>query len=178
MRDERFNDFLGEGSEYIDRNGFVFVCDITNLKSFDSVLNIIQKMEEIEKTNNLNYSKMILFNKYDKVDVTKFNEEIESRRTLIEEYQNNKHRIDMFRVSALTEYGLIEAFRRFLYRIHQELRNISQNDGIEDPDEEEIVKFKPQCIDKANSCTKSLFCGKALFFCGAESDDESDDNDE
>ena len=178
MRDERFNDFLGEGSEYIDRNGFVFVCDITNLKSFDSVLNIIQKMEEIEKTNNLNYSKMILFNKYDKVDVTKFNEEIESRRTIIEEYQNNKHRIDMFRVSALTEYGLIEAFRRFLYRIHQELRNISQNDGIEDPDEEEIVKFKPQCIDKANSCTKSLFCGKALFFCGADSDDENEDNDE
>ena len=123
--------------------------------------------------NSENYN-LDLSNIYDELS----NEEIESRRSLIEEYQNNKHRIDMFRVSALTEYGLIEAFRRFLYRIHQELRNISQNDGIEDPDEEEIVKFKPQCIDKANSCTKSLFCGKALFFCGAESDDESDDNDE
>jgi GTPase SAR1 family protein len=176
MRDEMLNDFLGENSEYIDRNGFVFVCDITNIKSYESVIKVIEKMRDIEKTNNLNYQKMIIFNKCDKLDRNKFNEEMERKRNEIEELKN-KFKIDFFRVSALTGYGIEEAFRRFLYKIYQEQRNESQNDGIDDPDEEDVLKFKPQCIDKANSCTKSIFCGKALFFCGGDDDDENDSDD-
>ena len=63
----------------------------------------------------------------------------------------------------------------FLSKIHQEQKNQKQNDGIQEPDEEDDMKvFKPGCVDNLNSCSKSIFCGKTMFSCGNQDDNDED----
>ena len=49
MQEEILMDNLGYDSEYIERSGFVFVCDCKNKSNLDTVIKIIEKMLEIER---------------------------------------------------------------------------------------------------------------------------------
>lgn len=157
---------LGYSSPLIERSGFVFVCDCENPKTVDSIVKIIEKLQEIEKTNNLIYPKMILFNKSDKMNERTFKEDMKEYQGMLENFKT-KFKIECVRVSALTGNGIVEAFTRFLGKIHQEKRDQKQNDGIAEPDDEDDMKlFKPQCVDNLNMCSKNMFCGNKLFSCG------------
>ena len=67
-KDEIFMESIGIESEHISRVGFVFVCEIKNESSIKSVIKIIEKLHEIEKSNNLMCTKMIMFNKTDIIE--------------------------------------------------------------------------------------------------------------
>ena len=176
MQEEILMDNLGYDSEYIERSGFVFVCDCKNKSNLDTVIKIIEKMLEIEKSNNFVFPKLLLFNKYDKVSKMELAEYIQKKSTQLQSFQG-KFKMDVLYVSALTGHGIDSAFKRFLSRIHQEMKNIKQNDGIEEPEDQDDEKFfKPQCMDNLNSCTKNIFCGKRIFTCGEKSDSEEEDN--
>lgn len=174
VKDEILQESLGVESEYINRGGFVFVCDCENLQSLDTIIKIIEKLQEIEKSNNLIYQKMLLFNKSDKINDKTFKENYKKYFTVLESFKG-KFKIEALRVSALTGQGILESFKMFLSKIHQEQKNQKQNDGINEPDEEEDFKvFKPGCVDNLNSCSKSIFCGKRLFSCGEKEDSEDE----
>ena len=71
------------------------------------------------------------------------------------EHFRSKFKIESLMVSALTGQGLIEAFKLFLSKIHQEQKNQKQNDGIQEPDDDEELKlYKPGCTDKTNPIHK------------------------
>ena len=174
IKEEIFMETMAYESEDIQRGGFVFVCDSENDKSLEQVIKIIEKLQEIEKSNNLIYPKMLLFNKSDKVNEKTFKESIKKYQNALESFKG-KFKIESLRVSALTGQGIIESFKMFLSKIHQEQKNQKQNDGIQEPDEEDDMKvFKPGCVDNLNSCSKSIFCGKTMFSCGNQDDNDED----
>lgn len=174
VKDEILEESLGTESEYINRGGFVFVCDCEKPETLDTIVKMIEKLQEIEKSNNLIYQKMLLFNKNDKINEQIFKEKFKKYLTVLENFKG-KFKIDALRVSALTGQGIIESFKMFLSKIHQEQKNQRQNDGISEPDEEEDFKvFKPGCVDNLNSISKSIFCGKRLFSCGEKEDSEDE----
>ncbi|MCQ2817808.1 MAG: ADP-ribosylation factor-like protein [archaeon] len=166
MEEEILLDNLGYESEVIPRLGFVFVCDCEKLNTFDSVEKVIEKLQEIEKSNNLKYPKLILFNKSDKVDEEEFKEYIHKKQAALETF-SGKYRMDILRVSALTGNGIVEAFKSFLTKIHQEQQNKKQNEGINEPEGDEDEKdIAITCNDKLASFSKKAFCGRNLFSCG------------
>ena len=164
---------IGIESEHISRVGFVFVCEIKNESSIKSVIKIIEKLHEIEKSNNLICTKMIMFNKTDIIEENEFNETIVKFPELKEFI--TKYKIDISKVSALTGRGISDSFINFLNKIHQEQRNQQQNDGINEPDNEAGI-YKAGCIDELNSVSKKIFCGRSLFTCGEHNDDDDDDD--
>lgn len=163
--EELLFDNLGYESENIPRSGFIFVCDCENLKTFDTVEKIIEKLEEIEKSNNLKYPKMILFNKSDRIKDDEFKEYVQKKQSVLETFKG-KSKIDILKVSALTGHGVTESFKMFCTRIHQEEQNKKQNEGINEPDDDKDKIFEAGCSDKAAFYSKKIFCGKNLFSCG------------
>ena len=175
MNEEILKDSLGYGSSFIERNGFVFVCDCVKENTMETVFKLIENMNKIEKSNNLIYPKMILFNMMDKVSEKEFYKFIENKVNVIENYRS-KYKIDIFRVSALTGQGIEDSIKKFVRGIHQEISNASQNNGVEEQEEDDAVNFNPDFVDKLNSCTKNIMCGNRIFSCGQNSgsEDESD----
>ena len=175
IRDEILMDTIGYESEYIQRGGFIFVCDCENDKTLEQVIKVIEKLQEIEKSNNLIYPKLLLFNKCDKIVEKTFKENMKKYQRALEHFRS-KFKIESLMVSALTGQGLIEAFKLFLSKIHQEQKNQRQNDGIQEPDDDEELKlYKPGCTDKINSCSKTICCGKPMFSCFNKNNDDDDD---
>lgn len=165
-KEEIFMDVLGQVSKHIERSGFIFVCDCENSKSVESILKIIEKLQEIEKTNNLIYPKVILFNKCDKLNEKTFKENMRQYAGMLENF-NSKFKIRSIRVSAMTGQGIEETFKAFLSKIHQEIKTKRQNDGIAEPVEDEELKiYQPLCVDNLNSCSKKVLCGNRIFVCG------------
>ena len=172
-KDEIFMESIGIESEHISRVGFVFVCEIKNEGSIKSVIKIIEKLHEIEKSNNLICTKMIMFNKTDIIEENEFNETIVKFPELKEFI--TKYKIDISKVSALTGRGISDSFINFLNKIHQEQRNQQQNDGINEPDDIAHEYDHIGCIDNMNSMSKKIFCGRSLFTCGEHSEEDDDD---
>jgi Ni2+-binding GTPase involved in maturation of urease and hydrogenase len=118
--------------EKIERRGFILVCDCSDVKSFEDIIQIISKLYHIEKTNNLTfyYPKCVFINKHDKLsDKVKANLKIMTAEL---DLWKKKCNLEYFKVSALTNEGLVEHFRKYLSRIHQVMVEDDQNDGFSD----------------------------------------------
>ena len=116
----------------IERRGFILICDCTDLKTIEDLKIIIDKLNQIEKTNNLIYPKCILINKIDKIDKEKL-------KIIIKDFEvlRTKFKIDICKISALTNYGVVESFKKFISKIHQQEADNKQNEGYEDQDQDE-----------------------------------------
>lgn len=150
----------------IERKGFVFVCDCSDAKSISNMIKIIDKQLEIEKTTNVSIHKIILFNKSDKiVNEKEFKAMMKKYKGVLEKYKK-KNKIDSYRVSSLTNSGISSAIKKFISKIHQEIKYTSLNEEIDDPEDDIDLKlFHPLCSDKLNSCSKQICCGAKLFMC-------------
>lgn len=181
LEQEILLDNLGYPSEIIERNGFVFVCDCSDSSNMETIFKLIEKLQEVEKSNNLNYPKMLLFNMCDKVNEDEFYEFIQKKSGDIENYKN-KFKFEVFRVSALTGQGIDEAFKKFLGVIHENKSNEKQNEGINQDDDEEERDLKLDTIDSCNHCLKKYSCGKAsiptCFYNCARNQNEDDEEEE
>lgn len=155
----------------IERQGYLLVVDITEPQSLEDAKTIIEKLHQIEKTSNLTYPKCIFINKIDRIIDKK---KIKSFLADVEQLKL-KYKIDIFKVSALNNSSVMESFRKFLSRIHQQLLDKKQNEGLEekdysDSDEEDAIT----CQDKWNSCTRKVCCGTSIFSCGVVDDDDEE----
>lgn len=164
-------------NEQIERNGFIFVCDCLNPKSVSSIIKIIDKFIEIEKTTNISYHKVILFNKCDKLKEKTFKSSMKKFQSILENYKK-KSNINSVRISSLTGQGITNIFRKFLYKIHQDIKYKRQSKPIDDPedDDPELKLFQPMCVDNVNSCSKKLLCGNKLLVCCERNIEEDEDN--
>jgi GTPase involved in cell partitioning and DNA repair len=147
----------------VERKGFIMVCDATDIKSVLDLGVVIDKLTQIEKTNNLVYPKCILLNKIDK-----FQQDKTQLTSIITELNRlkTKYRIKFYKVSALTGKSLLSSLREYLNLIYQ-LENESKNEGFdENEDQEEDDENKIDCTDKLNSCSRKIFCGSTMFTCG------------
>lgn len=174
---EDFNGINILNNDQIERNGFIFVCDCLNPKSVSSIIKIIDKFIEIEKTTNITYHKIILFNKCDKLKEKTFKSTMKKFQSHLENYKK-KLNINSVRVSALTGQGIINIFRKFLYKIYQDIKFSTQSKFIDDQEDEdpELKLFQPMCIDNVNSCSKKVLCGNKLLACCERNIDEDEDN--
>ena len=173
MYEEILNDSLGYGSNFIERNGFVFVCDCVKENTMETVFKLIENMNKIERSNNLFYPKIILFNMSDKVNEKEFYKFIEKKIDVIENYKS-KNKIDIYKVSALTGQCIEDAIKKFVRGIHQDFGYSHQNNGVEEQEEDDAVNFNPDFVDKLNSCTKNIMCGNRIFSCGQDSGSEDE----
>lgn len=146
----------------IERRGFIFVCDCTDPESIKDVTTVIDKLHQIEKSNNLFYPKCILLNKIDKITDK---DKLKNLMKDLDQYKA-KYKLDTCRVSALTNYGINEFFKKFVSKIHQQEIDNKQNEGLEEPDDDEGGDDRVMCTDKLNSCSKKVFCGTKIFTCG------------
>ena len=146
----------------IERQGYILVCDITEPSSLEDIKTIIDKLQQIEKTSNLSYPKCIFINKidrtFDKKKVKAFFTEVEQLK--------QKYKMEVYKVSALNNVGIIESFRKFMAKIHQQLMDEKQNEGMEEKDKSDEEEDPITCQDKLNSCTRKMFCGSRMFSCG------------
>lgn len=160
----------------IERLGFILVCDCVDPNSGKDLEILIDKLHQIEKTNNLIYPKCIFVNKTDKA----VDKETKTKlKTMISELEvfKTKYKLEVFKVSALTNQGIVESFRKFVSKIHQQQVDLKQNEGRDNDNENENdVEFdnNVMCQDRLNSCSKKIFCGTRLFTCGERPDDEDD----
>jgi len=120
----------------IERKGFVFVCDATDDKSADDIITLLDKLNQIEKSNDLTYPKGVFINKVDKADKEKLKKIVEKLDQVKAKYKF----IDVFKTSALTNYGIVESFKKFLSRIHQIEADSKQNEGYEDKSDDDDDK--------------------------------------
>jgi GTPase SAR1 family protein len=117
----------------IEIRGYIFVCDLSDQESINGIDDIIEKLHQIEKSNNLFYPKCIMLNKLDKIT------DKEKLKNIIKTLDNHKskHKCDIFKVSALTNNGITEYFKKFLSKIHQQEIDNKQNEGLDDFEEDE-----------------------------------------
>jgi GTPase Era involved in 16S rRNA processing len=145
-----------------ERKGFVFVCDTTDVKSATDISIVIDKMIQIEKTNNLHYPKCILLNKIDKIQTDKgivmnIMNELNRLKT--------RYKIKYYKVSALNGKYLISSLREFFTSIYQ-LDNENKIEHLDDNLMNMSKEYKINCSDKINLFSKKLFCGSGMFNCG------------
>lgn len=115
------------------RKGFVFVVDASDQNSIEDVSEILDKLNQIEKTNNMDYPKLILINKKDKVDQ---NEIKNIKKQFEDKFKKNKCKIDVRGVSALTNEGVVESFKNYLASLQQIEVESMQNKGFEENDQD------------------------------------------
>lgn len=161
---------LFENDDKIERQGFMFVCDCTDPKTYDDIKVIMEKIYQIEKTNNIIYPKCILLNKIDQAHDKK------KLKTIISDLEGFKAKMkfEFYRVSALTNLGVQEAFRKFISKIHQQQVDQKQNEGVDDMENDEVESDQITCQDKWNSCSKKAMCGNRMFTCGEAADSEEE----
>ena len=135
--------FCEDPNKKLERKGFVFVCDCSDESSVDDIITIIEKLIQIEKTNNLIYPKLIMMNKKDKVDVGV----LEKLKKKISGKFNGKKTPFLAEVSALTNDGITDSFKKFMSTIQQEEEENVQNKGLEegDPDDDIDEENKVNC---------------------------------
>ena len=140
------------------------VCDCTELKTVEDISVIIEKLTQIEKTNNLFYDKCILLNKTDK-----FISDKTQTAAIINELNKikSKYRIKYYKISALTGKGVVSSIREYLNQIFQK-ENESKNEGFGDDDnnEDEEDENTINCTDQFNFYSRKIFCGSTMFTCG------------
>ena len=154
----------------IERQGFILVCDITEQASLEDLKTVIEKMQQIEKTSGLTFPKCLFINKIDRnIDKKKVKSFLAEAEQL-----KQKYKIDIYRVSALNNSGIIDGFRKFLSKIHQQIMDAKQNEGMEEKDKSDEEDDPITCTDKFNSCSRRVFCGSRMFTCGGpvENDEE------
>jgi GTPase SAR1 family protein len=149
----------------VERLGFILVCDCTDPKSVDDLKQIIDKLHQIEKTNNLFYPKCIMVNKVDKMTEKEGKGKLKSMMTELEQLKS-KYKLDCNKVSALTNQEVLESFRKFISKIHQQQVDNKQNEGVEDQEDALVDDYQPNCGDKFTSISKKMFCGRSIFSCG------------
>jgi GTPase SAR1 family protein len=124
----------------IERKGFILVCDPSDYNTLEDLSTILEKLHQIEKTNNLIYPKSVLINKIDKADKEKM-----KRATKFTEELRSKYKTDIFKISALTNYEVEDSFKRIVSKINQQEIDSKQSEGMDDQDEvdeePETVKF-------------------------------------
>jgi hypothetical protein len=152
----------------IERQGYILVVDITDPQTLEDAKTVIEKLQQIEKTSNLPYPKCVFINKIDRVIDKK-----KVKSFLAEaEQMKHKYKIDIFKVSALSNIGVVESFKKFLSKIHQQLLDKKQNEGLEEKDFSDSDNEDPiTCQDKWNSCSKKMCFGSGFFTCGQGGDD-------
>jgi len=155
----------------IERKGYIIVVDITDPTTLQDAATILEKLVQIEKTSNLTYPKCIFVNKIDRtVDKKKI------KAFYIEADQlKQKYKTDIFKVSALNNTGVLDAFKKFLGKIHQILLDQKQNEGLEENDDLSEEEDPITCNDKWNACTRKCL-GTNVFACG--NPDDTDENEE
>jgi GTPase SAR1 family protein len=133
--------------EHLDfpRKGFVFVCDANDDNSVDDIIFTIERLREIEKTNNMEmkYPKLILINKKDKVDSQTIKKII---KKIKDKFSSNSNIIDIQEVSALTNEGIIDSFKSFMSKIQQLDVESKQNNGYQENELEEEDERNTVCI--------------------------------
>lgn len=154
----------------IERQGFIFVCDITEPTSLEDLKTVIEKMQQIEKTSGLSFNKCLFINKIDRnIDKKKVKSFLQEAEAL-----KQKYKIDIYRVSALNNSGIIDGFRKFLSKIHQQILDAKQNEGFDEKDVVEDEDEEINCTDKFNSCSRRVFCGSRMFTCGGRNDEDEE----
>lgn len=146
----------------VERQGFIFVCDITDKQSLEDAKLVIEKMQQMEKTSGFNYPKCIFINKTDRNIEKKIIKAFNNEADILKQ----KYKLELYKVSALNNSGVIDSFRKFLSKIHQQLMDLKQNEGMEEKDPDDNDDEKITCTDKFNSCSRKMFCGSRLFTCG------------
>ena len=157
----------------IERQGYIIVVDITDHSSIEDAKTIIDKLQQIEKTSNLSYPKCIFINKIDRIIDKKL---VKAFMTEVEQLKA-KQKLDIYKVSALNNSGVSDAFRKFLSKIHQANMDKKQNEGLEEKDFSDEEEDPITCNDKWNSCTRKVCCGTGIFSCGTPEDEEEKNSD-
>lgn len=148
--------------ESIERLGFVFVVDATDVSTVKDVKVVLEQLNQIEKTSNLYYHKCVLINKSEQIIEERKKQKFE---TEMERLLKNNYKVVKFKVSALTNFGVKESIKKFVAKLHQEISEARQNDGIQDFDEQAGKDDEVDFGDKVNACFRQNFGGG--FFCGA-----------
>lgn len=157
----------------IDREGFIIVVDYTEPQTLEDAKIVIDKLHQIEKTSYLFYPKCIFINKFDRFqDKNK----VKSFLSDIERLKFN-YKVDVYKVSCLTNTGIMDALKKFLGRVHQSIIDRMPKEDIEIKDYEEVEEEEINFKDKWNFCTRKFFCGSTLFTCGGN-DEVTEENED
>ncbi len=117
----------------IERRGFMFVHDVNDKESLEDIISMIDKLHQIEKGNNLFYHKCIMLNKIDRcTDKKSLKETLQ-----ILENVKQKYKVDTYKVSAFTNTGVVENFKKFASKIQQQEIENKQNEGLDDMEQDD-----------------------------------------
>jgi GTPase SAR1 family protein len=130
---------LNPKEEKIERRGYILVCDCSDYKSYEDINQIISKLHQIEKSNNLTYfyPKCVFINKHDKINDNEVKANLKKITQSLDVWKK-KCNLEYHKVSALTNENMLEYFRRFLSKIHQIIMEDDQNDANSDNENEEM----------------------------------------
>jgi len=122
----------GQKKNFVERLGFVFVIDPLEEKSFETVKDIFSRMQELEKRNNISYSKCFFINK---IDLIKSDESRDTVKKIIKEIKELKESyslqsLDYYLMSSLNGRGINDSLKKFIAKIHQKQSEARQNEGI------------------------------------------------
>jgi GTPase SAR1 family protein len=138
--EENYNfKILNPKEEKIERRGYILVCDCSDYKSYEDINQILSKLHQIEKSNNLTYyyPKCVFINKHDKIIDNEVKANLKKITQSLDMWKK-KCNLEYYKVSALTNENMLEYFRRFLSKIHQIIVEDDQNDGASDNENEEL----------------------------------------
>ena len=147
------------------------------MTSYETVKDLFEKMAELERRVNLNYSKAFFINKIDLVKSEDSKETlkniIKDIKTLKEKYNLDSH--EYYLMSALNGRGVLDSVKKLIAKIHQKKSEERQNEGLKDeniddsedgPEVKEIyLLIKIAFNDKIQLFSRRIFCGNNLFTC-------------
>lgn len=157
----------------IDREGFIIVVDYTDPQTLEDAKIVIDKLHQIEKTSNLPYPKCIFINKFDRF------QDKNKVKTFLSDIERLKfnYKVDVYKVSCLTNSGIMDGLKKFLGRVHQSIIDRMQKDEMEIKEYEEVDEEEINFKDRWNFCTRKFFCGSTLFTCGGN-DEVAEENED
>jgi len=132
-----YEQILNNGFE-VEVRGFIFVMDCNDKDSLGDLMSIIEKIHSIEKGNALFYPKCIMLNKIDKLKDKKILKEMQPNLDHIRE----RFKCDTYKVSAFTNIGVSESFKKFVSKIHMQEIQLKENSGFDQLEEEEVKADK------------------------------------
>jgi GTPase involved in cell partitioning and DNA repair len=142
---------------FVERLGFVFVIDPLEERSYETVKEIFDRMQTLEKRSNLCYSKCFFINK---IDLIKNEESRETVKKIIKDIKEMKENYnlessDYYLMSALNGRGVVDSLKKFVAKIHQKQSEERQKEGIgenniedaNDNDDIAVLFYKHLLID-------------------------------
>lgn len=121
-----------EKNNVIERLGFVFVIDPLEENSYETVKEIFERMQELEKRFNLSYSKCFFINKVDLIKSTESRETFKKIMRGIKELKEkfNLESSNYYFMSSLNGRGVVHSLKKFIAKIHQKQSEERQKEGI------------------------------------------------